>query len=167
MTTKQELEELEVPAILLANGTIITYEVLKELDDYMPVYEEIEKGVTGRHLVPEHVKLEHLIYYLELANEFANCDYFYADGTLPYEIVFAYVDDFSLYIPDTTSFIDSFIGIYESFDDYASEVYQSVVLSELPEHYQSYFDYVKWSSDLEHDYYVYELGWRKVAIFHN
>ena len=67
---------------------------------------------------------------------------------------------------DIRSAFDCFIGVRDSFEEYAEEMADEGLLYDAPESVAMYFDYEAYARDLAHDYTVVDLS-RGVAIFHH
>lgn len=64
----------------------------------------------------------------------------------------AYVEDGDG-MPDQATFEERFCGEWDSFDDYAQDLAESIgLLREVPEQLQTYFDMEKWARDLKFDH---------------
>jgi antirestriction protein len=55
-------------------------------------------------------------------------------------------------VEDLEHFEDSYIGEYDSFLDYATNIFDECYLHNVPENVASYIDYEKFARDLNHDY---------------
>ena len=169
MNTKQELEKLEVPAVLLEDGRIITGETLQEvhIEEYNATIETIKKGVAARHLIPACVKDEELGEYLEFSYEVVSKDNFWLeDDALLHKIVFFYVEANLGYRMSVDNFDDSFHGLWEDFETFAYDTADILELrTQTPEELENYIDWEGWISDLKLDYTEQYLPNGLVAIF--
>jgi antirestriction protein len=67
---------------------------------------------------------------------------------------------------DIRSAFDCFIGVRDSFEEYAEEMADECLLYDAPESLAMYFDYQAYARDIAHGYTVVDLD-RGVAIFHH
>ena len=170
MNTKQELEQLEVPAVLLEDGRIITGETLQEvhIEEYNDIIEAIKKGVAARHLIPECVLSDELDVYLEFDAEIVAKDNFWLeDAKLLHKIVFDFVVNWSSWgVPEVRDFDESFSGIWEDFKTFAYDIADNLELREqTPEALENYIDWEAWISDLKLGFTELALPNGHVAIF--
>ena len=68
-------------------------------------------------------------------------------------------------VEDLEHFEDSYSGEYDSFRDYAIELFDELYLHDVPEHIQSYIDYDKFENDCSIDTTAEEAPNNKVYIF--
>ena len=68
-------------------------------------------------------------------------------------------------VEDLEHFEDSYSGEYDSFRDYAVELFDELYLHDVPEHIQSYIDYDKFENDCSIDTTAEEAPNNKVYIF--
>ena len=57
-------------------------------------------------------------------------------------------------VPTPDELEDAYVGHWESFLEYASEVADETMVYELDEHVKRYFDYDSYARDLSFDYYT-------------
>lgn len=67
---------------------------------------------------------------------------------------------------DIRSALDRFIGVRDSFEEYAEDLADECLLDGVPESVAMYFDYKAYARDLSFDYTVIDLS-RGVAIFYH
>lgn len=82
------------------------------------------------------------------------------DSSLDIEAVNAYMDWMNGW--DAQDFMDKYVGQYDSFKEYAEELFEQTIAHEIPEKYHGYFDMDAYARDLGYDYHE-SNGY----VFHN
>ena len=155
--------DVEEPAVKLDNGWVITADSFKYLEDVDRQALSLDTDVEERYLVPEYLKAKDLEEYFDLIEDVQADSYI--DDDVMLEVIIKVIDNGWGYVPGSTYFRDNFCGVWEDFQSYANELIDELVMPELPEHLQNYFDEAAWARDLEHDYTVLDLPSGYVAVF--
>ncbi len=84
-----------------------------------------------------------------------------------YELINAYLQ-YNNDIDSLDSIDDSYMGEYDSFQEYAEQFLMDCdEFHMIPDHLQYYFDYEQYARNLQYDYYVVESNNHGVYIFRN
>lgn len=85
------------------------------------------------------------------------------------DILCEFISEFGLDIDDIddvmSEFEDRFQGVYDTFEDYAEQLFDECWLHAVPDEVKNYIDYEKFARDLSYDYTEISMNDGNVAVF--
>ena len=87
-----------------------------------------------------------------------------SDNSVPWEAVRLYCEDKGE-LRDISEIAEQYRGQYESFKDYAEELFDECYLADVPEFVQDFIDYEAYARSIQFDYTVFRIDCFKTYIF--